>query len=110
MLGAVLLALGFALGTESTSVRYRGTSWTCGSALRFEPGPDASSTAAALDQRPAAAEARCGPVRTTRLVLTWGSMGLGAMVILVGWTALREREDDEDEGSSPRSAEPAGRG
>jgi hypothetical protein len=66
VLGAVLLAIGFALGTESTSVSYRGTSWT-------------------------------------RLVLTWGSMGLGTMVILVGWTALREREDTE---GSPSRREP----
>jgi hypothetical protein len=35
---------------------------------------------------------------------------LGAMVILVGWTALRERGADEDVGSSPSGAEPAGRG
>jgi hypothetical protein len=38
--------------------------------------------------------AGCAPLERATRWAVWGGLGLGALVLLAGWTVLREREHD----------------
>jgi hypothetical protein len=102
-LGSVLLILGFALGTQPTSTSVGNKSYACDSAIPITwlasgtpsetSGPDPAETPRQREVRQRVLAQCQGVVLRTRW-LTWGSIGLGGLAVLVGWTALREREHD----------------
>ena len=95
-LGIALLAVGFGVGVEPTHASLDERQLVCASAIpvswlapgtRAEP---ASQSAPTPQER--RADARCGSVVHRTRWLTWGVLGLGGLVAVAGWTALRERE------------------
>lgn len=104
-LGFLLLVLGFGLGTDaSISTTVAGQHHRCASVIPMgwlasgQPTstrkvPDTRTPAERrLDARVAAA---CDPLERGARWAVWGGLGLGGLVLLAGWTALRERELDE---------------
>ena len=102
-LGSVLLILGFVVGTQPTSTSVGNQSYACDSAIpitwlasgtpieTFGPDPAETSQQRKIRQQ-VLAQCQGVVLRTRRL--TWGSIGLGGLAVLVGWTALRERAHD----------------
>jgi hypothetical protein len=89
-IGALVLLVSFAVGTEDVGhVHHRGQAYSCGHVLSF----DHQFSAASVEGTPADVQARCGAIHTVDAVGVWGGIGLGALAILVGWTASRERDD-----------------
>lgn len=98
--GLLLLFAGFGVGTHPRSVSLDDQTYYCGAAISSSwllPGtPDQSLNAgssATLEQRRAAAE--CSPVIRQSRVVIFSDMGLGALLVLLGWTAIRERRVPE---------------
>jgi len=61
-------------------------SWlVAGTAVSPAPGPRT-----AVERR---AAARCATAVHRARVVMWGFMGAGALAVLIGWTALRERDE-----------------
>ena len=103
-LGSSLLVLGFCLGVDTPiSTTVAGQSYACadvitsgmlvsGQSTSDDTAPDTRTPAdRRLDAR---VEAGCGPLERGAQWAVWGSLGLGGLVLLAGWTALREREHD----------------
>ena len=93
--GSVLLALSFWFGTALPSATVGGHDHPCGSAIPtswFMSGAAPAASGAAGATRGGRIEAACDAVEHRFQALTWGSLALGSLVGLSGWTALRERE------------------
>ena len=93
--GSVLLALSFWFGTSLPSATVAGHAHPCGSAFPtswFMSGTGPESSEAAGPTRGTRIEAACDTVERRNDALTWGSLALGCLAGLSGWTALRERE------------------
>ena len=83
--GLLVLLAAFAVGTEDhRSTVVAGQSYDCGAAI-----PASWLVSGTPDLTPAA----CGPVIRQSRVLVVGAMGVGGLVALVGWTAIRRRPD-----------------
>jgi heme A synthase len=106
-LGLVVLVAAFCFGVDTPiSATVAGRSYHCadvipagllvsGQAVGGGPGaPDLRPPAERrLDARVAAA---CDPLQQRARWAVWGGLGLGGLVVLVGWTAVRERDDGRD--------------
>ena len=91
LVGSLLILIGFCVGVEtpiSTSVD--GARYACNNVI----SPSILVAGTPGTALPARAAARCAPLETTAAWLVWGSIGLGGLVVLAGWTVLRERELD----------------
>lgn len=107
VLGSLLLVVGFGVGTDTPgSATVAGQSYACADVIPASllvsgqptDGPGASTPAERrLDARVRAA---CAPVERATRWAVWGGIGLGAVVLLAGWTVLREREPDLRTGPS----------
>jgi hypothetical protein len=107
VLGLVVLVAAFCLGVDTPiSATVAGQSHHCADAI--PAGLLVSSQAAAgaptapdlrtpaerrLDARVAAA---CDPLQQRARWAVWGGLGLGGLVLLAGWTVVREREYASD--------------
>ena len=94
--GLLLLLTGFGLGVESTSASVNGQAHSCGSPIPqswLEPaaGPGPVSRPATTEQG-RRVQSACQDVLGAARVRSWGTLGLGALLFVVGWTALRERD------------------
>ena len=94
--GLLVLAAAFAFGTEpvsSTSVAHQ--RYVCDSVLPASwlvagtPDPAPVKPQSGQDRR---AAAQCHAIVQRNRILMWGAIGVGGVVALVGWTALRERD------------------
>lgn len=105
VLGLLLLASGFCLATDTPiSAKVDGQRYHCADVL--DPGSlvsgRAESQEASLDGRTPEVRrhrvriaAACSPLERGAQWAVWGGIGLGGLVLVTGWTALREREHDE---------------
>lgn len=94
-LGSVLLVLGFGLAVTPVPVVLDGQEQPCD--LVLDPGTLAgqashpeTSTTAVERRRAARLDAACAPVERRAAWRAWGSLGLGALALLVGSAAVRE--------------------
>ncbi|RNM16731.1 hypothetical protein EFL26_04235 [Nocardioides pocheonensis] len=94
--GLLLLVAAFSLGTQPQSVVVDDQIYSCDAAIApswLEPGtPDQTlspGSAATADQRRAATA--CGPVIHRSRVALLSAVGLGGLLALIGWTAIREQ-------------------
>lgn len=100
--GLLLLFAAFALGVDQRSTSVIDQSNDCGAAISpswLVPGtPDRilnpGSGASAAERRTAA---ECRPVVNQSRVMILTTMGMGGLLAVIGWTALRERRE-----STPR--------
>jgi len=105
VLGLLLLASGFYLATDTPiSTKVDGQLYHCADVLgpdslvsglpdTQEASPDGRTPEERrLDVRIAAA---CSTLERGAQWAVWGGIGLGGLALLTGWTALREREHDE---------------
>ena len=105
MLGCLLLLLCFGTATEtSISVREAGRSYACADVI--DPGDLVSGTPAGPPSAAAVrtpAERRlgvrlseaCAPLEQRAQLLTWSGLALGGLLVMAGWTALRDEEGSE---------------
>jgi len=98
--GLLLLLVAFDFGTQPRSASLGDQSYACGAAistLRLVPGtPDqnlSAGSSASVEQRQTALA--CKPVFHQARVLTFSARGLGALLALLGWSAIRERVEAE---------------
>lgn len=102
VVGLLLLAGGFALATDApVTVTVDGREHRCASVLA--PGvlvPGAGSRGQDRTPRDRGVEAACAPRERVVRRVVGGVVGLGSLVLLVGWTATRER-GTEDVGDEP---------
>ena len=100
VLGSLLVVAGFCLGVDTPiSATVAGqvhhcrnviTSGMLVSGQSTSGGPDARTPGARrLDAR---VHAACSPLERRAEWAVWGGIGLGVLLILGGWTVLRERE------------------
>lgn len=94
MLGLVMLVLGFAVGSEPGGLSVSHQSSACHSVISTswftsEPGPGSTSTTPTTPYE-RRVEARCDRVEVRNRWLTWGALGVGGVLALVGWTMVRE--------------------
>ncbi len=99
MLGAVLLVLGFGLAVTPTPVTVGGATQRCdpvldlGALVGDRRDPVASPAAlTAADRRQARAAVACLRAEQRAGWASWGGLSLGALLLLVGWTASRKNE------------------
>ncbi len=110
VVGLLLLAGGFALATDApVTVTVDGRGHRCASVLT--PGvlvPGAGSRGQDRTPGDRGVEAACAPRERVVRRVVGGVAGLGALVLLVGWTAARERgsEDVEDGAAGGRRTRP----
>jgi hypothetical protein len=70
-------------------------------------GPTSDSQPPTEQRLDALIEARCEPLEHRAARIVWGAMGAGAVILLTGWTALREHNDGE-QNAAARPDVPAG--
>jgi hypothetical protein len=103
-LGLLLLVAAFCFGVDTPiAVTVAGQSYRCGDVIpagMLVSGQSGSSRAT-VDARVAAA---CGPLEQRARWAVWGGLGLGALVLLAGWTVLSEREHELEQLPQPMSA------
>ena len=92
--GFLVLLATFVIGTESdVSASAAGETYDCGPAISASwlvPGtPDTARPGPAATPDRQRAAAACGPVIGDSRVLVVAIMGAGALLALVGWTAIR---------------------
>ena len=101
VLGSLLLVLGFCLGVETPiSATVARHSYACvdvigpGSLVSGEPRPGVAAEPLGPGERRLAArvETACSPLETGARWVVWGGITLGGLLLLTGWTALRERD------------------
>ena len=105
-IGSLLLVVGFCLGVDTpTSATVAGHSHDCadviptgllvsGLATSGDPGADTRTPA---ERRLAArVTTACKPLEQRARWAVWGGIGLGGLLLLGGWTVVRERELDEE--------------
>jgi hypothetical protein len=98
--GVLLLLAGFGLGTQPRSPRVGDQNFSCDAAISSSwlvPGtPDQTlrpgSAASADDRRTAAA---CSSVIHRSRVAIFSAMGLGGLLVVLGWAAVVERREPE---------------
>jgi hypothetical protein len=101
-LGLFLLVLGFGFGTDSPiSTTVAGQSHPCANAIPIDwlvSGQPTSTGATARTPAERRLDARinagCEPLARIAQWAAWGGLGLGGLVLLAGWTALREHEEE----------------
>jgi hypothetical protein len=98
--GLILLFAAFGLGTQPRSVSVDNQTYDCGAAIATSwlvPGtPDhtlSPGPAATADQRRTAAA--CNRVIHQSRVAIMTAMGMGGLLALIGWAAIRERRTSE---------------
>jgi len=94
--GLMLMLVGFGLGVEDTSTSVNGHPYSCGSPIpqswlepAVGPGPLARPAGTERQRR---FQAACRDTLLAARVPAWGALGLGGLLFVVGWTALRERD------------------
>lgn len=95
--GLMLMLVGFGLGVEGTSTSVNGQPHGCGRPIPLswlDPSADPRplSRPAITEHARRVQEACQGALGDAR-VRTWGALGLGGLLFVVGWTALRERDE-----------------
>jgi hypothetical protein len=101
MLGSLLLVVGFCLGTDTPgSTTVAGQSYACADVIPASLLVPGQPTEGHVFRTPAERlldarrRAGCAPVERAARWAVWAGLGLGALVLLTGWTTLREREHD----------------
>lgn len=99
-LGCLLVVIGFCLGVETPiSATVAGGTYRCPDVIAPQllvsgqsttTGPDVRTVAER--RRDAAVADACRPLVRRAQWAVWGGIGLGGVVLLAGWTVLRERE------------------
>jgi hypothetical protein len=113
VLGALLLGLGFYFGTGGTppghwTVTVGDESRTCGATFPsgwLNTGAPAQGPAlrtAAERSVDAKFAKACAPLGTRARVWLWGSLGLGGLLLLSGWTVARELREREEHEQAPQ--------
>lgn len=96
-LGVVLLLIGFAVGTWKPSTSVDGVPVSCGSAIEVtrlpynDVGAARPESAGTLTARARREETACEDAELSARLVTWTALGLGGLVALAGWTAMRQR-------------------
>jgi hypothetical protein len=110
--GLLLLVAAFGFGTQPRSVPVDDQTYDCGAAIAASwlvPGtPDhtlSPGPAATADQRRTAAA--CNPVIHQSRVAILAAMGMGGLLVLVGWAAIRERRTSDSRHLIPSHVQPA---
>jgi hypothetical protein len=114
VVGGVLIVLGFCLGVDTPiSTTVAGQSYHCADVITPGMLVSGQSNASGPDLRTPAEhrlsaqiEAACSPLEQRAEWAVWGSIALGGLVVLAGWTALREHEHDVE--VAARCTVPAG--
>jgi hypothetical protein len=95
--GLMLLLTGFGLGVEGTATSVNGQPHGCGRPIPMswlDPSADPGA-----HSRPATTEhgrrvqAACQDAVEEARVRSWGALGLGGLLFVLGWTALRDRDE-----------------
>lgn len=101
VLGSVLLVLGFCLAVETPiSATVAGRSYSCtdvigpGSLVSGQPRQGAADDRLGPGERRLAARvtAACAPLETGARWVVWCGLTAGGLLLLTGWTAVRERD------------------
>jgi hypothetical protein len=95
--GLLLLILGFASGVAPTSSSANPPGYSCPSVIPASllvsgiprEGTEPATRVSRAERR---AEANCRAVVRVATWSTWGGLGLGFSLLVVGWTAWRERD------------------
>jgi hypothetical protein len=95
--GLMLLLVGFGLGVEDTATSVNGQPHSCGRPIPLSwldpsagPGPLSRPVKTEHGRR---VQAACQDTVEQARVRSWGTLGLGGLLFVVGWTALRERDE-----------------
>lgn len=101
-LGSLVVVIGFCLGVDTPiSTTVDGQTYQCADVIpagmlvsgqSTSTGPDLRTVAER--RRDAAVDAACRPLLRRAQWAVWSGIGLGGLVLLAGWTVLREREHD----------------
>jgi len=87
--GSLLVLVGFCVGVETPiSTTVGGDRYACADVI----SPSILVAGAPGTAVPARAAAGCAPLETAARWLVWGVIALGGLVLLVGWTVLREHD------------------
>ena len=95
MVGLAVLVLGFAVGSEPATVPVNDQAYACASVIPtswFTSDDGSNSTATPPPRR---LEPRCDRVELRSRLLTWGALGIGGLLVLTGWTVVREDDDPQ---------------
>jgi hypothetical protein len=105
--GLALLLSGYALGLHEPSASLDGRAVSCNSVVDVNWFPFSGTESGTTAQRPdrPRVQAACHSAALPFEVGTWGALGVGAVLVLVGWTVLREAPAPV-EPSAPRSRTP----
>lgn len=98
-LGLLLLLGGFCLGVDTPiSVDVAGQTHACADVIGPATLVSGQPRDSGSDSRPPAerrlavrVDAACAPLERRARAAVWGAFGLGALLLLTGWTVLRER-------------------
>jgi len=95
--GLIVMLVGFGSGVEATSTSVNGQPHSCGRPIPLswldpsaDPGP---LSRPATTEHARRVQAACQDARVGARVRSWGALGLGGLLFVVGWTALRERDE-----------------
>jgi hypothetical protein len=91
ILGSLLILIGFCLGVDTPiSTTVDGAHYACPSVI----SPSILVAGAPGTALPAPAATRCAPLESAASWLLGGVIVLGGLVLIAGWTVLRERDLD----------------
>jgi hypothetical protein len=116
-LGLLLTVVGFCMGTDTPiSTKVAGQSYGCHDVITstmlvsgqpVDRRPVSDSQPPAERRLEALVDARCESLEHRAAWVVWGAIGTGAVILLMGWTAVRER-DDAEQVATARPDVPAG--